>query len=259
MPTIQTAKVIVGNALATIGAWPAVRSAPDPGDLKRGLQWLEMLLNFKSAVRPVGGFFKIIDIPIEALVGDYDLNDYLDDGGSANDIFTVNLVSANGEVSPLVFEYENEAVTENLQTTGQPERATVTRDRDMVLRVFPTPTQTQQDAGLVLRVRLKIYSNKIDTNGNGTGDVDVMLRPSWYLWATKMLGYELGCGPVRRLPEGELKRLQDDAMALENALLAHDAKVHGKPPVTEPMAMSVDDDLWQSDIGAGSRRGYFKR
>ena len=88
-------------------------------------------------------------------------------------------------------------------------------------------------------MRVQTYHEDIDPNG--VADEDIRLRPSWYLWLTKRLGYEIGSGPVRRLSEGELKRLEDDAMKLEDALLARDGLFQGPvAPIQEPMAMSVD-------------------
>lgn len=241
MPTIQSAKIIAENALSTIGAFPASRSAPDPGEMKKALRWLEMLLNYQAAIRPVGSFWQVFDIPIEAGVGDYDLSDYADDSGVCH-VFSAFIVETNGNIEPLELIYQSEAAGENLGRTGRPERATVTHSenvRDGILSVYPMPTQVEEDAGLVLRVRVETFHDSLDVNG--VGDEDVKLRPSWYLWITKRLGYEIGSGPVRRLAEGELKRLEDDAMKLENALLARDGQnISSRPPTTESNDMCPD-------------------
>ncbi len=249
MPTIQSAKQIAENALSTIGAFPASRAAPDPGELKKTLRWLEMLLNYQAAIRPIGSFWQVFDVPLEASVGDYELSDYADERGASR-VFSAFIVDTSGDVVPLPLEFQSDAVSENLTRTGRPERATVVYDGDDAstnasgtLSVYPMPTQTEVDAGLVLRVRVETFHEKIDETG--AGDEDIRLRPSWYLWITKRLAYEIGSGPVRRLAEGELARLEADSMKLENALLARDS-VSPRPPVTEPMAGSVDDDFCTS-------------
>lgn len=250
MPTIQSAKDVATNALSTIGAFAASQTAPDPGELNKALIWLEMLINFQSGIRPLAGFWQVFDIPIEAGIGDYDMADYSEERGVCH-VFSAFLVSSNGDTDPLEFEYESLSVQENLKDTGRPARATVTKDRDMVLKVYPTPTQTEEDAGLIIRVRVQTYHEDIDNTG--VADEDIRLRPSWYLWLTKRLGYEIGSGPVRRLSEGELKRLENDSKILENALLARDGQYASpRPPVTEPMAMSVDYEPLDS-------RGYRQR
>lgn len=257
MPTIKTAKKVAEDALKTIGAFPASQSAPDPGELKDALNWLEMILNHQSGIRPLAGFWQIIEIPLEAGIGDYTLSDYAEERGIVH-VFSVAIVDISGDPDPLDFEYENDVLLENLQDTGEPQRATVTKDRDPVLKVFPTPTQTEEDAGLILRLRVQTYHP--DINPLGIGDEDLLLRPAWYLWITKRTAYEIGCGPVRRLSEGELKRLEDDAMKLENQLLARDGKEAGpQPPVTEPVAGSVD--ICQGDtIGyRPMKRGYRRK
>lgn len=238
MPTIQTAKIVAENALSTIGAFPASQQQPDEGEMKKSLRWLEMLLNYEAGIRPLAGFWQVFDIPIEAGIGDYDMADYAEERGVCH-VFSAFLVDANGDTDPIDFQYESTSVAENLRQTGRPCRATVSKDRDMILKVYPTPTQTEEDAGLVIRVRVQTYHDDIDPTG--VADEDIRLRPSWYLWITKRLAYEIGCGPVRRLAEGELKRLSDDAKMLEDQLLARDGQYTSpKPPVTEPMAGSVD-------------------
>ena len=166
------------------------------------------------------------------------------------------MVDANGDTDPLDFQYENDAVRENLSETGVPCRATVTKDRDMVLKVYPTPTQVQEDQGLKLRVRVQTYHEDIDPEG--IADEDIRLRPGWYLWLTKRLAYEIGSGPVRRLSKGELDELKESAIMMENALLARDGQYTGpKPPVTEPMIGSVD--IHPSEISGYrpvGKRGY---
>lgn len=238
MPTIQSAKIVAENALSTIGAFAASQSQPDPGELNKALRWLEMLLNYQSGIRPLAGFWQVFDIPIEAGIGDYDMADYAEERGVCH-VFSAFVVDLNGDTDPIDFQYESTAVQENLKDTGRPSRATVSKDRDMVLKVYPLPTQVEEDAGLILRVRVQTYHESIDPKG--VNDEDIRLRPSWYLWLTKRLAYEIGSGPVRRLAEGELKRLADDSASLEDALIARDGQyVAPTPPLTGPVPMSID-------------------
>lgn len=232
----MSAKTIAENALSTIGAFPASMSQADAGELRKALKWLEMILNTQAGIRPMAGFWRLVDIPLEATVGDYPLEDYADAAGTQH-VFSVNVVDDLGNVDPLEMLFENDSVLENLVDTGTPERAVITKDARPVLKVYPTPTSTDEEAGRLLRIRIQTYHDAIDHTG--IADSDVLLRPSWYLWITNRLAYEIGKGPVRRLAEAELKRLKDDYMALENALLARDGQYNsGKPPVTEPMAGS---------------------
>ena len=200
-----------------------------------------MLLNYQSGIRPLAGFWQIFDIPIEANIGDYDMSDYAEERGVCH-VFSAFIVDRSGDTDPIDFQYESTSVAENLSETGRPTRATVTKDSDMVLKVYPTPTQIEEDAGLIIRVRVQTYHEDIDITG--VGDETIRLRPAWYLWLTKRLAKEIGSGPVRRLSKGELDDLKEDAKEMENALLARDGQYASpSPPVTEPMAVSVDTDL----------------
>lgn len=253
MASRKTAKQIAEDALSTIGAFPASQAQADEGELKKAMNWLEMLLNSMAGIKPLAGFWMTIDIPLEAGEGDYLLSDYHTEAETQH-VFSVGLVQDTGDVTPLPLIWEDQANFENLEQTGAPQRVCATRDLDPYLKVYPKPTQTEEDAGLTLRVRIQTLHEDIDNTG--TGDADIRLRPSWYLMLIKKLSYEIGMGPVRRLPEGELKRLQDDADRLENQLLARDGQYNtGSPPSTEPMAG------WDADMDncAPSSNGYSRR
>lgn len=238
MPTIKTARTIAENALKTIGAFPASQSSPDEGELKDTLDWLEMILSYQLGIRPVAGYWQTVEIPLEAGIGEYQINNYIDEA-EASHIFSAFIVDNNGNTDPVAFIYNHDAAAENLQDTGEPDRMTVTKDHNMKLKLYPTPTQTQEDQGLFLRLRFQTYNDTIDKAGNA--DEDIKLRPSWYLWLIKRLSYEIGSGPVRRLTETELKRIEDDCEKLEHQLLARDGQYTSpKPPVTEPISGSID-------------------
>lgn len=233
MPRLQTAKQIAENALMTIGAFSTSQAQADAGELRRALKWLEMLLNSMSAIRPIAGFWRIIDIPLEAGIGDYNLADYVDAAGIQH-LFSVNLVNDLGDVEPLTLMFENDSVVENLTDASRPERAVITKDASPVLKLYPTPTSTEEDAGYKVRLRIQTYQEEIDHTG--IADTDLLVRPGWYLCITKKLAYEIGSGPVRTLEDGELKRIKSDGDTLESQLLARDGQYNtGAPPVTEPM------------------------
>lgn len=233
MPTFKSAKNIAENALKTIGAFPSTQSQADEGELRTALEWLEMILNTISGYRTLAGFWRIVDIPITANVGDYLLPDYAD-AAQTQHVFSVSIVDDTGNVNPLTILTENESVLENLTDKGRPCRAVVTKDVNPYLKIYPTPTQDDQDNGRVIRIRIQTYHPTIDAKGNG--DEKLLLRPAWYLWLTKKLSYEIGSGPVRRLQEGELRRFENDCERLESLLVGRDGQnTHSTPPVTQPM------------------------
>lgn len=236
MPTYQNAKKVAENALRTVGAFPASMTQADAGELRTTLQWLEMILNTLSGYRPLAGFWRVIDIPIEANIGDYNLEDHAN-AAETQHVFSVNIVDDLGNVEPIDMMFENEAVEENLKETGRTRRAMVTKDARPVLKIYPTPTVEDENAGRIIRLRIQTYHHAIKEDG--TGDEKLLIRPSWYLWLIKRLSYEIGSGPVRRLSEQELGRFQDDAETIESLLLARDGMNNSRrPPVTEPMAGS---------------------
>ncbi len=156
---------------------------------------------------------------------------------------------------PLAIEYENDSVTENLKDTGDPLRATITKDsKNPQIKLYPMPVQANEDAGQIIRVRIQSYHTPIDNKG--TGAEAILLRPTWYLWVTNKLAYEIGKGPVRRLDEAELNRFSNDANVLELQLSSRDGQYEaGKPPVTEPLdAFDVGNDRNSDDYSYIGRR-----
>ena len=237
MPSYQTARQIASNALSKIGAWPSSQSQPDERELKIAMSWLEMLLNNQSGIRPTAGFWSVIEIPIQSEIGDYDLEDYVKNAGVQH-VFSVSYVTQLGNVEPLHVISEKDAVFKNLKDNGTPHCAAITKDVKPVLKVYPTPTLYDEDSGAVLRIRFQSFHAIIDPDG--TNETNIMLRPSWYLWLTYRLAYEIGGGPVRRLPTQELKDIKSDFMLMESQLYARDGQYNtATPPVTQPVEGSM--------------------
>lgn len=237
MPSYQTSRQVATNALSKIGAFPSSQSQPDVRELKIAMQWLEMVLNNQSGIRPTAGFWNTIEIPIEAGIGDYELEDYVLDSG-AQHVFSVSLVTILGNVEPLDIMSEKNTAFQNLKDTGTPNCAAITKDVKPVLKVYPTPTSSDEEAGTVIRVRFQSFHTSIDPEG--TNDTGIMLRPSWYLWLAYRLAYEIGGGPVRRLPDNELTRIKTDFMMMETQLYARDGQYNtSEPPRTQPVEGSM--------------------
>lgn len=237
MPSYQTALQVASNALSKIGAWPSSQTQPDARELKISMIWLEMILNNQSGIRPTAGFWDTIEIPLQSGIGDYDLQDYVKDSGIQS-VFSISMVTILGNVEPLEVISEKDAVFKNLKDNGTPKCAAITRDVKPVLKVYPTPTQADEDAGTVFRVRIQSFHRMFDAEG--INDTEIMLRPSWYLWLTYRLAYEIGGGPVRRLAAQELQGIKSDYMLMESQLYARDGQYDtSQPPITRPVEGSM--------------------
>lgn len=231
MPNYLTAKTLAEESLREIGAFPPSQSQADAGELRVSLSRLELILNDMAGSRTFAGLWDVIEIPLEAGKAEYDLEDYAD-ADHVEHVFSIVLVNGNGHVDPITFGFENEAERENRETNGTPNRAVVNSNVKPTITVFPKPTQADEDDEKYLRVRVQTYAAAVDWKG--VANRDVKLRPSWYWWAITKNAYAIGRGPVRRLNEQELKRLQDDYNTLENRLLAFDGQPStGQPPLTE--------------------------
>lgn len=237
MPSYQTARQVATNALSKIGAFPSSQSQPDERELKTAMGWLEMILNNQSGIRPTAGFWNVIDIPIQAGIGEYELADYTKESGVQH-VFSASIVTILGNVDPLDIISEKDAVFKNIKENATPYSAAITKDVKPVLKVYPTPTQSDEESGAVFRLRIQSFHKGIDPAG--TNDTEISLRPSWYLWLTYRLSYEIGGGPVRRLPSSELRDIKNDYMMLETQLYARDGQYNtATPPVTKPVEGSM--------------------
>lgn len=229
----KTAKDVAEDALRMIGAFPPSRAQADAAELRTSMRFLEDALNHLSGIRPLAGFWEMVDIPLESMIGDYPLSDYAGEAQVVH-VFSVSIIRPDGSPDPLRVMFESDGDYENLKSVGTPERAVITRDVNPILKLYPTPTQANQDEGYVARVRFQTYQTPLDPDA--TGDVEVKLRPAWSLYIKTKLAYIIGNGPVRRLNNGILERFQGDYMLMERELLARDGQFQsGKPPVTDPM------------------------
>lgn len=237
MPSYQTARQVATNALSKIGAFPSSQGQPDERELKIAMGWLEMILNNQSGIRPTAGFWNVIDIPIQAGIGEYELEDYTKESGVQH-VFSASIVTILGNVDPLDIISEKDAVFKNIKENSTPYCVAITKDVKPVLKVYPTPTQSDEESGAVFRLRIQSFHKGIDPSG--TNDTEISLRPSWYLWLTYRLSYEIGGGPVRRLASAELRDIKNDYMMLETQLYARDGQYNtATPPTTKPVEGSM--------------------
>lgn len=237
MPSYQTARQVATNALSKIGAFPSSQSQPDERELKIAMGWLEMILNNQSGIRPTAGFWNVIDIPIQAGIGEYELADYTKESGVQH-VFSASIVTILGNVEPLDIISEKDAVFKNIKENATPYCGAITKDVKPVLKVYPTPTQSDEESGAVFRLRIQSFHKGIDPSG--TNDTEISLRPSWYLWLTYRLSYEIGGGPVRRLASAELRDIKNDYTMMETQLYSRDGQYNtATPPVTRPVEGSM--------------------
>jgi hypothetical protein len=220
VPNLKTSKDIAEDALRYVGAFPPSQTQADAAELKVALRFLETILQYHVGVRPALGTWATIDIPLVASKSEYKITDHMDEDWAA-EVFSIGVVGTNGDYDPLTLLGADDFV--KLPTaSGTPIYYKNSILVAPVISVNPTPVAADVTAGNVLRVRIQKY--QVATDPTGIADNDLNLRPSWHLWATNAVAYEIGKSPVRRLPEGELARFEKDRDRYEAALLAKDGQ-----------------------------------
>jgi hypothetical protein len=232
MPNYLTAKALAEEALKEIGSFSPSMEQADIGELRVALSRLEMILNSKIGHNQTAGYWRTIDIDIAASDNDYKISSYANTDG-VQYVFSANRIDSNGSVFPLEMLTQREWDEKNKTETGSVEAIFITRDNDGYVHTYPKPPAGITTGDTKIQLRVQTFAPKIDHKG--IADNDMFIRPTWYWWAVTKLAYAIGRGAVRRLPDGELRRLKDDYMQEEKDLMAGDNHdMTGIPYTTEP-------------------------
>lgn len=236
MPTIFSARGLAEIALQNIGSFPVTEDAVDPKELSRAVQRLELIMNDTLGQNSVTSTWKTLEIPLQANVNRYRIAAFTDDDGVdfVFDTFLQDIQSGVSTTRNLM-----ESITErewnrlDKSIVGDPQRTFVDRTNDPYLNVNPMPGSDYVAGTRAIRLQIQSFATRITSQG--TGGVNINFRPTWYLFLTNKLSYELGKGAIRRLPEAELDRYQKDYMISEMNLISGDgAQITGLDSCTQP-------------------------
>lgn len=231
MPTVLFATDIAEEALREIGAYTTNMEQADAQQMKVALRRLELVLNTAIGVNVYLPSWREYDIPLIAGQSEYLLSEFVDDNG-------IQFITDTKVFDTTINRhYDFELVTEQKfqvydgEITARPYRGFVDKTSSPTLHVYPLVDPSIPNGQYTLHIVAQVYANAIDPNNSQ--NVELILRPTWYLWAIKKLAFALGCGPIFRLPMDELEGLGTEVTALETALLASDGKHNtSDPPIT---------------------------
>lgn len=236
MPTIFSARGLAEIALQNIGSFPVSEEAADPAELSRAVQRLELIMNDTLGQNAVTSTWKTLEIPLSANVSSYRIADF-SDGDGVQFVFDTFLQDIQNGVSTTISLLDS--VTErgwdllDHSSTGDPLRTFVDRTNDPYLHINPMPGTDYETGTRSVKLQIQSFATKITREG--TGGVNINFRPTWYLYLTNKLSYELGKGAIRRLTDGELERYQKDYMMSEANLISGDGgQVTGLDSCTQP-------------------------
>ena len=221
---LLTVSQICERALRKIGAYPIRGGSLRPEELAEARYWLDMMMGHQAArMRTPWLIADTAQIALVASQQDYDLRQeigaqvvpdglqfivavWLYDVDAGRDIRRISLLNRG----------EWEAI-EDKSRTGSPECAYIDRTRWPVMRLHPVPDGAQS-------LRARVVYQKLASNflNRKFSDKTYDLHECWNLWAVTELAGQLGDGPVRKLPQDEVRDMKKDAARYLHDLEAYD-------------------------------------
>lgn len=234
MPAQLTVREICERALRKIGAFPMSEDSADPELMFEAGYWLDMLVGHVSGQRRRTYFFtQPIEISLSADTRSYDIANSATDGTYPNAglLYPVAAWVTNDSGD----KYDVEIISKrefdefgDPDQSGRPTHCYIDRVIDKTVYIWPVPATDD----FTLNITAQRFSN--DLTLKKRRDQAMMqpersmdLTPTWNLWATTALAATLGAGPIRRLPDGEVRSMQQAAQELLNDLDGFEDQEHG--------------------------------
>ena len=221
MSTALSAARIVEHALRQIGAYSVNDTGPDPAHTAVGLERLDMLIAELASTEDLP-WLVTSRIPVVLVSGTsvYPLT-------GIEHVTAVQSTRTAGRLEPVELVRLSQFLL--LDTgTGDPEYATVTRDPNLSLNVWPPPGLPQ--VGITLYVTGQRYAPELLT---GRGRDAHGLPEGWARFLVYMLAGDLGSGPIHMLAPGIIQQFEQRAAVLKGRLMAHSSRGQlGRPRFT---------------------------
>lgn len=232
---------IATKALEVIGSYPTSMVAPDPDELRRAVEWLDLLVAELAGTKRL--FFLTPATVTGALtsgVSQYTLSTLLGTGYPATGmVFPVRayLRYTNGSdyddyELPLITRREYEEIPDK-DGAGTPEVVYIDRlNSAQQLYVYPVP----QVSTFSLRLVIQSYPTTM-TGGTPekAGKLDHGFAQECQHYLINILAARIGSGPVRRLPVGEIDRIVRDSQIQLASLISAATERQTSMQVVKPL------------------------
>jgi hypothetical protein len=219
VPKLLTVTEICERALRKIGAYSINDTGADPVELEESRAWLDMIVGHVSSRKRT--WWLVPSTGAVTLVADtasYALVDELTGGPDVQHVVGVWLTNTtSGDRLPLDLLRRQAFEDLGTEEVGPPTKVWIDRSRVPTLHVWPTP-QTP------IEHRLDVVYQKFSDDSVALDPTSRMpdMRESWNLYLVTALAAEIGSGPVRRLPQDEVKEARARAAELLFDLEAFD-------------------------------------
>jgi hypothetical protein len=219
VPALLTVTEICERALRKIGAYSINDTGADPVDLEEARAWLDMLVGHVSSRKRTWWLVpSTASVTLVADTASYVLIDELTGSPDVQHVVGVWLVNtSSGDREPLDILRRQAFEDLNADDTGTPCKVWIDRSRAPTLHVWPTPTTPISHRLDVVWQKFSADTRALDATARVTD-----MRESWNLYLVTALAAEIGAGPVRRLPQDEVKEARARAQELLGDLEAFD-------------------------------------
>lgn len=224
MSKLWKASGICERALRKIGAFSVNDTAADPEELSEALYWLDLAVAELAGTEQCQWLIPTtLSIALSANTASYDLSAAL---GMANPtdgvLFPIEawIRDSSGNDTPIdIIRRRDFEDIEDKDKAGVTDRIYIDRlNEDQNVFVYPVPAVT----GYSIRLLCQTYAaNMLSGSPEGGGNIAHGFSAEWQRWLILQNAADIGSGPVRRLPPGEINDIRQQAAISRSALMAY--------------------------------------
>lgn len=234
MPRLLEIREICERALRKIGAYSINDEGAEATQMEEARRWLDLIVGHLTARRRTWWLVpETALLTLQAGRTEYPLRELLPGAPQVQHAIAVSWrerIGGRTEDMPLARRFEWDA--RQPKQAGRPELVYVDRDRMPVLYLHPAPAAPPTHDLLLTFQRFAADM----TRGAPTTPMPD-LRETWNLYLITALAYELGNGPVRKLPGDEVREMAGMAERLLGDLEAYE----NHEQASEPRRVAYND------------------
>jgi hypothetical protein len=234
MSKVLTAKEISELALGATGDFPVTESAADPEQLRRAMQWLDLLIAQSAGTMKLFSLIPAtIPLPLTAGQQTYVLNEELGADLPVDRIqFPVNawISDAAGNRYPLEI-VKSDVFERRCKDTqpGRPQVIYIDRLPSPTLRTWPI-VDVNDPTVWTIKLDVQTYAPNVAPSGVTGTQVQASrahsFRQAWQRWLVLQHTIDIASGPITKLPQTSIDNWRKEAVTAKLALEAFENQEH---------------------------------
>lgn len=228
MARTMEVREVCERALRKIGTYSIRDTGADAAELAEARHWLDMVVAHVTTGRRRTWWLvqQTIPLTLEAGVIAYDLTDLMSGASPISHVIKVTAVETQtGRRTPVDIVRRWMWEERDISESGPPAMVYIDRGTEPTLNVWPIPTSPVTHS-----LDLVIQRESPDLVTGVVTEQMAAFRNAWNLYLVTALAAQLGNGPVRKLPQDEVRDMQAEAERLLRDLEAFDAHEQANEP-----------------------------